>query len=113
MLAMKKGLRSRSKPWATLIHASVKLASLNFLAFDLLNIDRIAIEKCVCCASVFSMRARERKRESKQEEREKCLEAEKMKEDENIETSEGFYLFFYGKSWVEFEYIVFGLNGSQ
>ena len=112
-LAMKKGLRSRSKPWATLIHASVKLASLNFLAFDLLNIDRIAIEKCVCCASVFSMRARQRKRESKQEERERCLEAEKMKENENTKTSEGFYFFFYGKSWVEFEYIVFGLNGSK
>ena len=36
-----------------------------------------------------------------------------MKENENTETSEGFYLFFYGKGWVEFEYIVFGLNGSQ
>ena len=36
-----------------------------------------------------------------------------MKENENTETSEGFYFFFYGKSWVEFEYIVFGLNGSQ
>ena len=58
------------------------------------------------------MRARERKRVSKRE-REKCLEAEKMKENENIETSEGFYLFFYGKSWVEFEYIVFRLNGPQ
>ena len=60
-LAMKKGLRSRSKPWVTPIHASVKVASLNFRAFDLLNVDRIAIDKCVCCASLFSMRARERK----------------------------------------------------
>ena len=24
-----------------------------------------------------------------------------------------FYYFFYGKGWVEFEYIVFGLNGAQ
>ena len=57
-LAMKKGLRSRSKPWATRIHASVKLAvaGLNFRAFDLLNVDRIAIEKCVCCAPLFSAR---------------------------------------------------------
>ena len=109
---MKKGLRSRSKPWATPIHVSVTLASLNFRAFDLLNLDQIAIGKCVCCASLFSMRARERKRESKREEREKCLEAEKMKENENTETSNGF-IYFYGKSWVEFEYIVFGLNGSQ
>ena len=70
---MKKGLRSRSKPWATLIHASVKLASLNFLAFDLLNIDRIAIEKCVCCASVFFVRARERKRERASKRRERSV----------------------------------------
>ena len=33
----------------------------------------------------------------------------------NIETSEGFFFFFFfnGKGWVEFGYIVFGLNGSQ
>ena len=74
---------------------SVKLAGLNFRAFDLLNVDWIAIEKCVCCASLFSMRARERKRKSKQEEREKCLEAEKMKENENTEMSEGFFFFFF------------------
>ena len=67
----------------------MKLAGLNFHAFDLLNVDWIAIEKCVCCASLFSMRARERKRE----EREKCLEVEKMKENENIETSKGFFFF--------------------
>ena len=92
----------------------MKLAGLNFRAFDLLNVDWIAIEKCVCCASLFSMRARERKRKSKREEREKCLEAEKMKENENTEMSEGFFFFFfYGKGWVEFGYIVFGLNGSQ
>ena len=54
-------------------------------------------------------------------EREKCLEAEKMKENENPETLKplrDFFLFFflffyfYGKGWVEFGYIVFGLNGS-
>ena len=32
------------------------------------------------------MRARERKRESKRKEREKCLEVKKMKENENLET---------------------------
>ena len=37
-----------------------------------------------------------------------------MKENENTETSEGFFLLFiYGKSWVEFGYIFFGLNGFQ
>ena len=51
------------------------------------------------------MRARERKRESKRE-RDKCLEAEKMKENE---MSKGFFFFFkcYGKGWVEFGYILF------
>ena len=49
------------------------------------------MEKCVCCASLFSVRARERKRESKQEEREKSLEAKKMKENENTETSGLFF----------------------
>ena len=72
----------------------MKLAGLNFHAFDLLNVDRIAIEKCVCCALLFSVRARERKRESKREEREKCLEVEKMKENENTEMPEGFILFY-------------------
>ena len=72
----------------------MKLAGLNFHAFDLLNVDWIAIEKCVCCASLFSMRARERKRESKREEGEKCLEVEKMKENENTEMSETLFLFF-------------------
>ena len=110
---MKEGLRSKSKPWATPIHTLVKLAGLNFHAFDLLNVDWIAREKCVCCASLFSMRARERKRERKREEGEKCLEVEKMKENENTETFEVFFFFFYGKGWVEFGYIVFGLNGSQ
>ena len=112
---MKEGLRSRSKPWATSIHASVKLAGLNFPAFDLLNVDWIVVEKCVCYASLFSMRARERKRESKREEREKCLEPEKMKENENTETSKVFcfFLFFNGKGWVEFGYIGLRLNGSQ
>ena len=96
---MKEGLRSRSKPWATPIHTLVKLAGLNFHAFDLLNVDWIAIEKCVCCASLFSMRARERKRESKREEGEKCLEVEKMKENENTETFEVFFflIFFMGR----------------
>ena len=70
LLAMKKGLRSRSKPWVTPIHASMKLAGLNFRAFDLLNVDQIAIEKCVCWASLFSIRVRERKREQEREERE-------------------------------------------
>ena len=40
-----------------------------------------------------------------------------MKENENPETSEGFLFFifilFYEKGWVEFEDIVFGLNGPQ
>ena len=41
-----------------------------------------------------------------------------MKENENPKTSEGFFFFFfffiiYGKGWVEFGYIVFGLNGFQ
>ena len=97
---MKEGLRSRSKPWVTPIHTLVKLAGLNFHAFDLLNVDWIAIEKCVCCASLFSMRARERKRESKREEGEKCLEVEKMKENENTETFEVFFfflIFFMGR----------------
>ena len=55
------------------------------------------------------MRERER-------EREKCLEAKKVKE---TKTSEGFfiYLFFkcYGKGWVKFGYIYIyiGLNGVQ
>ncbi|KAK7839433.1 protein kinesin light chain-related 1 [Quercus suber] len=65
-LAMKKGLRSRSKPWAKPIHASEKLAGLNFCAFDLLNVDWIAIKKCVCCASLFSVRARERASERRE-----------------------------------------------
>ena len=93
-LAMKKGLISRSKPWATPIHASMKLVGLNFHAFDLLNVDQIAIEKCVCCASLFSVRARERKRESKREEREKCLEAEKIKENENTKAWV-FFIFYF------------------
>ena len=90
-LAMKKGLRYRSKPWVTPIHASVKLAGLNFHAFDLLNVDRIAIEKCVCWALLFSMRARE----SKRGEREKCLEAKKMKENVNTETFGLFFIFIF------------------
>ena len=40
-----------------------------------------------------------------------------MKENENPKTSEAFFFLFfliiYGKGWVEFGYIVFGLNGSQ
>ena len=38
-----------------------------------------------------------------------------MKENENTKTFEGFFLKknFYGKGWVEFGYIVFGLKGSQ
>ena len=52
---------------------------------------------------------------------EKCLEAKKMKENENPETLKClrgfffffFFFFFYGKGWVEFGYIVFGLNGAQ
>ena len=44
--------------------------------------------------------------------REKCLEAKKMKENENTETF-GFFFFFFLKGWVEFGYIVFGLNGPQ
>ena len=54
-------------------------------------------------------------RKSKRErERKKCLEAEKMKENENPETLKcmrGFF-FFNRKGWVEFGYIVFGLNGG-
>ena len=77
----------------------MKLAGLNFPAFDLLNVDWIVVEKCVCYASLFSMRARERKRESKREEGEKCLEVEKMKENENTETFEVFFflIFFMGR----------------
>ena len=98
---MKKGLRSRLKPWATPIHASVKLVGLNFCAFDLLNVDRIAIEKCVCCASLFSVRTRERKR-ARERERERCLEVEKMKENENPRETlkhlkASFFFFFKGK----------------
>ena len=69
----------------------MKLAGLNFHAFDLLNVDWIAIEKCVCCASLFSMRARERKRESKREERERCLEAETMRKTKTLK--HGFFFF--------------------
>ena len=46
-------------------------------------------------------------------EREKCLEAKKMKKNENPETLKclrAFFFFFYRKSWVEFGYIVLGLN---
>ena len=76
------------------------VAGLNFRAFDLLNVDRIAIEKCVCCAPLFSARG----------EREVfgVLENE---ENENIET--WVFFLFNGKGWVEFEHIVIGLNGSQ
>ena len=49
------------------------------------------------------MRARESKRE-------KCLEAKKMKENE----TEIFEVFFFNvRDLIEFEYIVFGLNGAQ
>ena len=109
---MKKGLISRSKPWATPIHASMKLVGLNFHAFDLLNVDQIAIEKCVCCASLFSVRARERKRESKREEREKCLEAEKIKENENTKAWVFFYFlflfFFMGKAGLNLGILFLG-----
>ena len=78
------------------------VAGLNFRAFDLLNVDRIAIEKCVCCAPLFSARG----------EREKCLESWKMKKMKTLKR--GFFFFFFnGKGWVEFECVVFGLNGSQ
>ena len=51
-------------------------------------------------------------------ERKKCLEAEKMKENENPKTLKrglffSFFNFFYGKGWVEFGYIVFELNRSH
>ena len=48
-------------------------------------------------------------------EREKCLEAKKMKENENPETLKRLRVFFFfnGKGHVEFGYIVFRLNGSQ
>ena len=51
-------------------------------------------------------------------ERKKCLEAEKMKENENPKTLKrglffSFFYFFYGKGWVEFGYIVFELNRSH
>ena len=60
------------------------------------------------------MRARERKRESKRErEREREVFGNRENEGyENPETSKGFF-FIYGNGWVEFGYIVFGLNGSQ
>ena len=102
-LAMKKGLRSRSKPWVTPIHASVKLAGLNFHGSDLVNVDRIAIEKCVCWASLFSMRARE----SKRGEREKCLEAKKMKENVNTETFGLFFFFYMGRAVLNLSILFF------
>ena len=43
------------------------------------------------CASLFSVRARERASERW----DKCLEVKKMKENENPETSEGFLFLFY------------------
>ena len=36
-----------------------------------------------------------------------------MKENENPNTETPEVFFFYGKGWVEFGYIVFGLNGVQ
>ena len=54
--------------------------------------------------------------DSERSEREKCLDAEKMKENKSPEILklEGFFFFFNdGKGWVEFGYIVFGLNGAQ
>ena len=55
--------------------------------------------------------------DSERSEREKCLDAEKMKENKSPEILklEGFFFFFFndGKCWVEFGYIVFGLNGAQ
>ena len=84
----------------------MKLVGLNFHAFDLLNVDQIAIEKCVCCASLFSVRARERKRERKREEREKYLEAKKMKENENTEMSGIF--FFFGRVWLNLGILFLG-----
>ena len=73
------------------------------------------IEKSTSLCAVFvvphcSLRERER-------EREKCLESEKMKENENPKTLKRLraFLFYFinGKGWVEFEYIIFGLNGDQ
>ena len=52
----------------------------------------------------------ERSKRERASEREKCLEAEKMKENENLETLK---CLNYGKGWVEFGYIVFGLNGPH
>ena len=79
------------------------IAGLNFRAFDLLNVYQIAIEKCVCCALLFSARG----------EREVFLVLEN-EENENTETWVLYiYIYINGKGWVEFEYIVFGLNGSQ
>ena len=108
MLAMKKGLRSRSKPWATSIHTSVTLAGLNFRAFDLLNVDRIVIEKCVCWASLFPVRAKERNRESKREEREKCLDAKKMKENVNTEMSGLFFFFLMRRAVLNLSILFLG-----
>jgi len=50
----------------------------------------------------FSVRERERE----------SLEAKKMKENET-RMSKGFFFFFNRKGWIEFGYIVFGLNGAQ
>ena len=58
------------------------------------------------------MRARERKRESKRE-RDKCLEAEKMKENE---MSKGFFFFFLnvmGRAGLNLDIFCFWLNGAQ
>ena len=53
------------------------------------------------------MRARERKRESKRE-REKCLEAKKMKTQTLKRLKFFFFLIFsFRKGWVEFRYIFF------
>ena len=66
------------------------------------------------------MRARERKRESKRErEREREREVfggrENEGKSETLKHLKAFFFFFlnYGKGWVEFGYIVFGLNWAQ
>ena len=76
---------------------------------------------CVCCASLFSVRARERKRDSKRERERSVWRPRKWRKMKTLKHwNEGFsflffsfFNFFYGKGWVEFGYIVFELNRSH
>ena len=70
------------------------------------KLDLVVFVLCLLCPIVLCER-----------EREKCLEAEKMKENENpcetLKCLRAGFFFFYVKGWVEFGYIVFRLNRPQ